>query len=548
MAKTTTSDKLSIVDQLDAALKLTKIKIKSFNPDSNRGVGFHGGGSSTVEKLAERIREGLKADVAKYPELLAALYDHSELAEVLMEFAEEKGLLFTQDEGEVVIPEEYKDLTLNIDAESKRQIEYFLTTSDDVISPVSGIVYMKASGIKEAAVERTTRRVFKEYKPRAPRGVSEEKSLDGQVHPIFNTYVPPAWMSFKGKLPDRLPVLFEKLINHLLPVKEEREYFYDWLHASLFTRAFVYLILCGAGGTGKNRLKLVMRALHGHDNTVDGKKSTLTERFNSQLADATLAWFDELHYDLDMENAMKELQNDSISIERKGIDATRSTQIYASLVISNNKPRDNYIALDARKFVPLQVANSRLETAMTSQEIDQLTLKVENWKNPEYDIAFVAQIGRWLQKRGNKKKYPHLEYKGPMFYKLAHTSMSRWQKKAAHLMLSGENLNSSRIVFDHNKGYLWSTIAEQYMKKNGDRTMQFPDFTTVKHFFDIFVDAKGKPAFKTFMVPKDIMSDFYVKLLNPKAHIMTESEVLEDLGDDDGDEEEIDPEEYEYDV
>src|SRR5690606_21243232 len=111
----------------------------------------------------------------------------------------------------------------------------------------------------------------------------------------------------------------------------------SWLYHSMFKRSFVYLILCGAPGTGKNRLKLVLRALHGHINTIDGKRSTLIERFNSQLADSTLAWFDELHYNMEMENTMKELQNDSISIERKGIDATRSTSIHASLIISNNK-------------------------------------------------------------------------------------------------------------------------------------------------------------------------------------------------------------------
>ena len=132
------------------------------------------------------------------------------------------------------------------------------------------------------------------------------------------------------------------------------------MYAALFNRAYTFLILCGAGGIGKNRLKLVNKALHGHHNAIDGKKSTFTERFNSQLYDCTEAWFDELTYTMDMENVMKEIQNDTISIERKGIDATRSTKIYASSVISNNKPRDNYIAFDARKFVPLQLTNNRL--------------------------------------------------------------------------------------------------------------------------------------------------------------------------------------------
>jgi hypothetical protein len=114
-----------------------------------------------------------------------------------------------------------------------------------------------------------------------------------------------------------------------------------------------------------------------------------------------------------------------------------------------------------------------------------------------------------------------------MFYKLAHTSMSRWQKKAAAMMLGEMPLNSSRIVFEEGRGYLWSTVAEQSQKKNGDRSMQFPDYTTVKHFFDIFVDGEGKKSFKTSAIPKDVMGNFWVQLINKKAKVMTEAEVMQ---------------------
>src|SRR5690606_14664466 len=139
--------------------------------------------------------------------------------------------------------------------------------------------------------------------------------------------------------------------------------------------------------------------------------------------ESTLAWVDELRYDDEMENTMKELQNDSISIERKGIDTTRATKIHASIVISNNKPRANYIAFDARKFVALKIAGHRLEESMSLEEIDLLTRKVEDEKSEHFDSKFLAQIAKWIKRRGASKKWRNLEYKGPMFWTLAHTSM-----------------------------------------------------------------------------------------------------------------------------
>ena len=370
-----------------------------------------------------------------------------------------------------------------------------------------------------------------EYLPRSKPGIDKLKSK-GKESVVFNKYIPPLWKNYQefDKLPDRLPTIFEKLVTHLFPIAEEREYFYAWLHASMYSRAFVYLVLCGAPGTGKNRLKLILRALHGHANSIDGKRSTLVERFNSQLSDSTLAWFDELHYDMDMENIMKELQNDTISIERKGVDATRATRIYASLVISNNKPRDNYIAFDARKFVPLKVTSKRLEQSMTKEEIDQLTAKVENEDSETFDIKFLAQIAKWIKKHGKSNKWPQLEYKGPMFYTLAHTSMSRWQKKAATMVLEANPQTSARITYDEEKGFLWSSMQEINQKKNGDRSLQFPDFTSVKYFFDIFKDGQGRKAFKTRNVKDNIMGDFWVKPLFEHTAIITEQKVLSQRG------------------
>jgi hypothetical protein len=529
----------SPLEQLEEAFTILRTSLQRYDVSKARPVLLAGATAISVERLCQKFVMELKTDLFRLESLSSFVYDSEKMAELLEEYAKKKHK-FTGAPVSIEVPEHYSELTLNLDqSHIGRDLRFFMTTKEEVISEVAGNVYLRVMGMKDDAALSVARKVVPQYLPRSKPGVTKVRNIGKEEVDVFNSYIPPEWMSYDKPLPDRLPKLFERLVNHLFPLKIEREYFYAWLYASLFNRAFVYLILCGPGGTGKNRLKLVLRALHGHQNTVDGKRSTLIERFNSQLADSTLAWFDELTYDQEMENFMKEVQNDSISIERKGVDATRSTKIYASLAISNNKPRDNYIAFDARKFVPLQIGRARLDTVMTPEEIEELTGKVETWNSPTYDIAFLAQIGRWIKKHGRSNRWSHLEYKGPMFYKLAHTSMSRWQKKAASIIIEGVGLNNSRIVEDREKGFLWSTVAEQSQKKNGDRSLQFPDFTTVKHFFEIFVDGKGRPTFKTTNVPGNIMGDFYVRLINKNASILTESEVNQAVtGDEDGQSEE----------
>lgn len=508
--------------QLADALEAADIEILKYNPEKQRPISTANHGTISVEKFCKTLITELGSKGILYPEVFEASHSVSAMAKLLASYAKETGIHVG--DRVIEVPEEFEGLTLNMDITSPRDLKFFMTDDKEIVSVVSGAAYVRVLQMKEPEAVAAARKVVPEYLPRDPRGITKRK-FEGKALDVFNTYVPPKWKGnpYWKDAPDKLPPLFEKLVHHLFPLAIEREYFYSWLYYSMFKRSFVYLILCGNPGTGKNRLKLVLRALHGHVNTIDGKRSTLIERFNSQLADSTLAWFDELHYDMEMENMMKELQNDSISIERKGIDATRSTRIHASLIISNNKPRDNYIAFDARKFCPLYLTPDRLEKSMTPKEIDILSRKVEDDMKETFDIDFLTQIAKWIKKHGRSDKWPHLEYKGPMFYKLAHTSMSRWQKKAATLILETNPSSSGRLVYDEKKGFLWSSLHESVFRKNGDRSLTFPDFSTVKHFFDVFVDGKGDKAFKTLEIRDNIMGDFWVRKLIDNVKIITES-------------------------
>jgi hypothetical protein len=519
------------VSQFAEALAASKIKISKYDPSKHRQITSNRG-TMAIPKFCKILQEALGAKAVSFPEVFEALHDPSDAQDMIEEYAKEKKIFKGDKKVEIEIPPDMEGLTLNMNLAAARGDEkFFLTDERETVSRVSGEAYMLIHQISPLEAAAQARKVIPDYMPRGSTGVTEIET-DGRKETVFNVYTPPEWMRYPkwDKLPDKLPIEFQKLVEHLFPIPEERSFFFAWLHDSLFKRSFTFLILCGIPGSGKNRLKLVMRALHGHVNSVDGKKSTLVERFNSQLSEATLAWFDELRYDVEMENMMKELQNDSISIERKGVDATRATKIHSSIVISNNKERDNYIAFDARKFAPLVIRNERLEKSMRPEEIDRLTQKVEDPKSETYDVAWIAQIAKWIKKHGASKKWANLEYRGPMFWALAHTSMTRWQKKAVMAILEPDRGQASG--YDPKKNaYLWSVIQAKNQRKNGDRSLQFPDFTSIRAFFEIFRDGQGRKAFSTEPVKgNNILGDFWVKPLFKHTEIITEASVAEQRG------------------
>lgn len=516
--------------QFREVLKKTGVSLKNLDTTKSRPV-ITESGALTVSKFSERLIKLLDVEALNYPDVFKATRKESLMLGLIQKYVDRQK---AANPSGLNVPKEFRGFTLNMNMAAKKHDErFFITYSDETVARITGDAYISICNMKLPDAVAIARKVIPEYHPRGQRGVySQLNPFTGKKEDIFNSYTPPAWMKISKKewveLPDRLPPLFLKLIRHLIPLKKERQYFYAWLHESLFSRSFVYLVLCSPPGTGKNRLKLVLRALHGQENTVDGKKSTLTERFNAQLQEATLAWFDELKYDSDMENIMKEYQNDYVSIEKKGVDATKSSRIYTSMVISNNKPRDNFIAFDARKFAPLVLADDYLTQSMTAKEIDTLTKKVSDQSSPEFDPLFLAQIAKWIKKNGKdrRNRWPNLEYRGPMFWTLAHTSMTRWQKRAVTLVLE-QSKSNIKIGWDETEGgYLWSTLLDRHEKRQSNKSSQFPDYSSVQAFFEVFRDSKGEKAFDTKLVPgKNIMGDFWVIPLKKDTEVVTESSV-----------------------
>lgn len=513
---------LSRARQLEAALEDLGIEIDRYVAHKGRPL-FIDAKATSIEKFRNTLLTKLGSNAISYPGVFTALHDVNETKIMIEEYTEVVGL--SSKTNTLSVPDDLKDYTLNQDTFPKIPgEEFFLTTPEEYRSEVvSGRNYIRRCGMSDAEAYQIARPVITKYRPRSPHGISAEHVKGtNEVANILNSYIPPEWAIWRmrnpeawDKLPDKAPKLVLNLLKHLLPNQIERHYLIAWLYASITHRAYVYPVLCGAPGVGKNRLRLIAKALHGNMNFAAGKKSTLVEKFNTQLEGKTLVWFDELKYTMDMENFMKEIQNDHLAIEGKGVDATSNSSIYVSMMISNNNPRDNYIGFDSRKFAPLVLGNQDLSHSMTSNEIEILSEKIQS-DRPGFDVEYVAQIAKWILKWGPKhhEKWKNLEYRGPMFWILAHTSMTRWQKKAIELLSS--NTARTRIGWsDTEKAFQWSKVQETYERRTGKNHLQFPDHTSIQNFLEVYRNSEGLPVYQTWKVTGETtLNDFWIKVLN----------------------------------
>lgn len=506
-----------------------KIVIKEFKPDKSRPV-YLSGGSLSVKKFMEKIKNQIgNKNLENYEGLNILLLDEDRMFATLEKYAADNGLVQeeVEDDGEIVVPEELQHLTLNVDTSAKDSNAkrlFCTTTSEEIRDPgVSGTYFSEMCGMSLSDAVRYARPVIPIYAPRSKVGITEKLDPETKsTYMYFNDYIPPSWELWKkrnpkawAKLPSKPPPEILTLLKHLIPAKKEREYLYAWTYTSLTTRAYVYLVLCGAPGVGKNRVGLLFSALHGKHNSATGKKTTLGadgSRFNAQMSQNTMLWFDELKYGPDMEPAMKEYQNGTISIERKGVDATDRSEIYSSMVISNNYPRDNYILFNSRKFAPLVLGDSALTNAMSSAEISRMSNRLDV-EHKDYDVKFVAQIAKWILRIGEKytHDFPNLEYQGPKYWELAHTSMSRWQKIAV-LALTVQNNRGPFHGWHEDKGaFLWSEVESALRKKKEYDSKDYRDATTVRAFFETYRDSSGGVVFEVESIKKSTVQDFWVK-------------------------------------
>ncbi|TXG78090.1 hypothetical protein E6Q11_01665 [Candidatus Dojkabacteria bacterium] len=527
---------------LDKALTEANITLLKYNPEKSRPVQTGDHTTLPLSKFVDLLVNGLGKELPKFPEIVACINNQGKIKELLEEWAIENATKHI----EKYIPEGLEHLTLNIDTSAKRSgdARFFCTTPDELRDEnTSGIYFIERVGLSPQEAVTKARAVVPRYLPRKALGVHTVKdpTISRDVN-YFNTYIPASWALWKmkneaewRKLSDKPPADLIGMLKHIIPLKTEREYLYAWLYTSITSRAYVYLVLQGIPGLGKNRLQVLLTALHGKSNSVNGKKETFGangSKFNGQLFESTAVWFDELKYDNEMEPRMKEYQNDTASKELKGVDATGSSDLYCSMVISNNYQRDNYILFNSRKFAPLLLGMTPLKELMSEDEIGRISDKLDE-SSPHFDVKYVAQVAKWILKIGPKytPKFPRLEYQGPKFWELAHSSMSRWQKVVV-VALTTRNMRGYFPGWNESKKAFQWTLVEAALRRKKDFTdKDYRDPSTVKAFFDNYRDTEGKKVFETKAFTGSILQDFWVWPIHGVSEVKGEVTVETESGD-----------------
>lgn len=418
-----------------------------------------------------------------------------------------------------VSPEELRGFTLCRSLEysqSMQNIPMYLINPSGYISELPASEYIIRNGIEQPLM--VAQGLLPVYDPFREPGIYKSKTVDGFEIDCVNSYIPPIWESYEGIVPDKLPRSVQKLFDQVVG-ETDRKYFYHWLRTALVGRNTSYLILQGKGGVGKGTMKTIMRALVGNHNFANGKKETITGAFNGALEGIRLSVFDEFKFDMADENTLKEIPNDTISIERKHQNSTKSTKLFVSMVIMNNEKRDNYLSFDSRKFAPIMLSEHRLETIIPKEEIEEMVAKVEDTNSETFDVAFLAQIGRWILKHGDHSDlFPQGEYRGPKFWELCHTSMPAW--KRAIIVSLGQT--SPLMPKDRNEiettladGTLLYSKLENMIKKqqkNNNQKVNWPgDFSGPRSFIEMFRDLAGQPVFEVIDANDPVLGDFYIR-------------------------------------
>jgi len=213
----------------------------------------------------------------------------------------------------------------------------------------------------------------------------------------YNNYVPPEWKRDHfyscGEVPvvktSEIPSLYRKFLMHLVNNHVGSfNYILDWLANAIQARNYCILTTIGKQGIGKGMLGEIMKLIVGNENYAKTDNRLLDKEFNSQINNKVIVYLDEIEVrKTSQENKLKDLINNHIEVEKKGVDA-KMTKNYASFYLSSNNLDAIKIPADDRRFSIVELTSSKLYTVMTSAEISSLL-----------DPSNVAEFARFLYYR-----------------------------------------------------------------------------------------------------------------------------------------------------
>lgn len=237
-----------------------------------------------------------------------------------------------------------------------------------------------------------------EYSPRS----SEKIFKDRTGRTVYNKYQPPAW-KFEhfynnspidsAPLPKLYYIYFTSLLDNDI---DSYNYLINWLALSLREKNKTMLGAIGKQRIGKGVLAQIIAELHGKDEgngLSDVSGGNFGSQFNAIIEGKTFVEFSEVKLTTQEEiNSWKQLINERIQIEKKGIDA-RVYPNYANILLTANNMSNIKLGAGDQRVSLLNLADTMLSERLHLFEgfatVDDLIAAL---KAPENIAALAAYL------------------------------------------------------------------------------------------------------------------------------------------------------------
>ena len=253
----------------------------------------------------------------------------------------------------------------------------------------------------------------------------------------LNTAIPPFWVfPDYDHCPPVIGPFITKLVNHLFPLSDEREKVLDWVHYALVSKNGTALCLVGDRGTGKSTFMEILRELIGTGYTELASEAVLTDKFNGQLHNKRLVYFEEVKLtEKKFIDKVKAWCNDNLAIEKKGSDSFTAENFASMAFLMNDMASIKILPQERRFSIPL-VAEGKLNKIIPYSEMARFKDGIRN--RTEDVLEEIASFGRFLRDR-----VPRITNQEPIigeyFYKVTDGAISDWQCKLRdYILINGE--------------------------------------------------------------------------------------------------------------
>jgi len=236
----------------------------------------------------------------------------------------------------------------------------------------------------------------------------------------------------------------------------------------------------GRTGIGKGLFtESIIFNLVGKENAVIAPASWDKSSFNAWMLNKQFILMDEVkvqvHGHESNINYLKRINNDVQNIEKKGIDADKVSQNYASFFITSNNGTKNFkLEEDNRRFAPVDLTKDKFVNKYTEEEQKKILQYVK-------DEDVIAQLYWYIQQnhnpnKTNPKRTPLSILQCPTYFDFKYESLSMWQKVIVDEILTKDRASYSR-----------SYLKQQYKTFSKEVTATEKRFTATKQQIENFL-------------------------------------------------------------